>query len=397
MHDLPLHAASVLLGPDAADGDPTNLVARVCEALRELDNIPIDRASWSMLTLHPQIRSVQIRWAPHEGASVTPRRYERDGVLLARSPLRLLYNGETTTFRRRLAPGEDLGPFDILSELRDDGFTDYVAMVAPRIDRLERAPITLATRAPAGFSDSDLASLEALLPLASLAFGIHAHRQRTRTLLETYLGRDPATRVLDGHIQRGDVVAVDAAVCFCDLRGFTERSNRLAPEALLSLLHDTFEAVVGAFDTQGGDVLKFIGDAVLAVFVGPLDPHADTVERAYAAVTEAQIALEAVADRRREAGLETADVGFALHVGPVTYGNIGGATRLDFTVLGPTVNLASRLEGLCGALGESLVLSADAARCLRAANLRAAGAHTLKGIPSPVEVFVRRAEEPRAS
>ncbi len=389
MQALPPHAAAVLLGPNAAEGDPADLVARVCEALRERDGVPIDRASWSLPTLHPQIRSVQIRWAPDEGASVTPRRYGHDGVLLARSPLRLLYDGETSTFRRRLTPGDDLGPFDILSELRDDGFTDYVAMVAPRIDRLERAPITLATRDPLGFSPDHLAGIEALLPLASLVFGIHAHRQRTRTLLETYLGRDPATRVLDGHIQRGDVVAIDAAVCFCDLRQFTERSNRLPPEALLGLLHDTFEAVVGAFDRHGGDVLKFIGDAVLAVFVGPLDPHSDTVQRAYAGVIEAQRALEAVGLQRREAGLESAEMGFAIHVGPVTYGNIGGATRLDFTVLGPTVNLASRLEGLCSVLGEDIVLSAEAARGLPGASLRAAGSHRLKGIPEPVDVFVR--------
>ena len=382
------HAEGVALDPEALEGSPEALVDRVCRALRDLDAVPIDRASWSLPTLDPEVRSFQIRWTPEDGARAMTRTYA-DADLLARSPLRRLYDGETEVRCRLL----DAAPavYDIEDDLRAQGFTDYIALAAPRLSPLERAPMTFATRAADGFSEGQLAVLRDTVTLASLPFSVHAHRVRTRGLLATYLGRDAASRVLDGHIRRGDVVALDAAVCFCDLRGFTERSQQLSPDALLGLLHDTFGAVVGAVEAAGGDVLKFIGDAVLAVFVDADGGRAAAVARARAAADAALRALESVNAARADHGDPAIAVGISIHVGPVTYGNIGGERRLDFTVIGPTVNLAARLEGLCAPLGARLVLSEEAASWLPEA-LRGApqGPFPLKGIAAPQRVWAVR-------
>ena len=189
--------------------------------------------------------------------------------------------------------------------------------------------------------------------------------------------------------QRGEIVDVEAAVCFCDLRNFTELSQQLDQAELIELLDDAFGAVVGAVEAERGDVLKFIGDAVLAVFrvEGDETARVDAVTRAFRAACGALERASALHQERLAAGRAPLVIGLSLHLGHVAYGNIGSPTRLDFTVIGAAVNLASRLEGLCRTLGYPIVMSHAVASRLGAAPLVDAGSHRLKGIPEPVHVW----------
>lgn len=388
---LPVAASAQLLAPGALQRPVPELMDAVVRALRDADAIPIDRASCAMPMLHPEIASTQIIWEPERGARAVTRLTSAAGAaMFARSPMRPLYQDETRRIRHRLDPADVSRPYEILDELASEGFTDYLALVNAADTVHQRAPMSWATRAPGGFTDAQVEALEALVPLLGMVLTVHAQRNSTRALLGTYLGADAASRVLDGHIRRGDVVDIEAAVCFCDLRDFTALSQRLDQGALLDLLHDAFGAVVGAVEAERGDVLKFIGDAVLAVFRvdGQEDARRDAVARAYRAGRGALARAAEVDAERQAAGKAPLRIGLSLHLGRVAYGNIGGLTRLDFTVIGAAVNLASRLEGMCRALGYPMVLSdAVASRLDDTAGLVDAGEHSLKGIPYPVRVW----------
>ena len=387
---MPAAAAAVLLAPDARRTPVADLIDAVVRALREQDGIPIDRASFSLPMLHPEVRSTQFIWEPGVGSRAIQRTYaSATAVLYKRSPIYPLYTGAADVIRHAILPDETPRPYPILDELADEGFTDYLAAVARADQSWERAPASWATRAPGGFSEDQVRSLLALMPLLGLVLTTFAQRSSTRALLETYLGSDAASRVLDGHIQRGEIVDVEAAVCFCDLRNFTELSQKLDQAELIELLDDAFGAVVAAVEAERGDVLKFIGDAVLAVFrvEGDEAARVDAVTRAFRAACGALERAAAVHQARISAGKAPLVVGLSLHLGHVAYGNIGSPTRLDFTVIGAAVNLASRLEGLCRTLGYPIVMSDAVASRLGAAPLVDAGSHPLKGIAEPVHVW----------
>lgn len=388
LHGLPGAAVEVLLAPGALVQSLPDLFSACVEALRTRDGVPIDRASCSVPTLHPETRSVQLVWT-HLGVAAFPRTYAAvSSPLFTRSPMRPLYEGHITVIRERIEPGPAGRAYEILDELADDGFTDYLATITQAENPWERAPLTWATRHPGGFTQDQVAGLLGLVPFLTLLLAVNAQRTSARSLLATYLGADAASRVLDGHIRRGDVVDIEAAVCFCDLRNFTRLSQELNQTELLELLDDAFEAVVTAVEAEQGEVLKFIGDAVLAVFrVDPTQGPGDAVVRAYRAGQDTLHRARRTSDLRVAAGKSTLELGLSVHLGRVAYGNIGGPRRLDFTVIGAAVNLASRLEGMCRTLSHPMVMS-DAAAChLRDAPLVYTGRHGLKGIPEPVGIW----------
>ena len=388
---FPPATATHLLSQANTSQNPLEMMAEASRLLGERDGIPVARVSWSGLALHPDVSGFQGIWTLEEGSRLMAHR-KTPGY--DRSPFAPLYRGDTNRIRRSLRHGSNLDEFEILRDLYAQGYTDYLALMAPSALRFERIPITFATRDPAGFQPDHIEGLEKLLPLFTLVLRNVALRRGTRNLLETYLGQDAASRVLDGHIRRGEMVQRHAAVCFCDLRNFTHLSQTLETPVLLDLLQEVFDVVVSAIHEQKGDVLKFIGDAVLAVFYsdGEGDP-ADmngvrlACERAVAA---AKTTLHRVAERnqlRLQNGMFPFDVGLAIHYGEVNYGNIGAPDRLDFTVIGPTVNLASRLEGMCRTLGYPIVFSGAVAEHLRDEQIEDAGAHALKGVLKPVRIF----------
>jgi adenylate cyclase len=303
---------------------------------------------------------------------------------MANSPIRIAYEGGGPTRCNLTAPPRE-GEFAILDELRRDRLTDYVVYAVPFADGSHKA-LSLATRRPSRFTPDELALFEAMIPALAFNLEVQALSRTARTLLDTYVGRQSGGRVLEGQIQRGSGETIRAVIWLCDLRGFTTLSEHLPSHTLIDLLNSYFGAMCDAVVSEGGEVLKFIGDAMLAIFPIGAD-RAATCRAALTAAERAQAALIEENARREEEGLPRIDYGLALHIGDVIYGNIGSDTRLDFTVIGPAVNLTARIESLCRQLGRQLLLSSDFVEAgeISATSL---GRFTLKGVGSEQEIFV---------
>ena len=286
------------------------------------------------------------------------------------------------TFRRRLVDLEPQRDHEVLHEMAAAGGTDYLA-VPPEYGDGSVQGLSLVSDGEAGFADSHLELIERLRQPLAAALEPTAMRRSSASLLRTFLGDGPADAVLAGAIRRGDRRHIEAAILFCDLRGFTTLSERLGEAELFTALDRYFEAVVGAVRGAGGDVLKFLGDGILAIF---------PVETAGSRRAACHAALRAVEGARQTLGNESAADGTplafvaTLHLGQVVYGNIGSPDRLDFTVLGPAVNLVSRLEGLAKQLNQSMLCSAAFA-CALDLPLASLGCFPLKGVAEPEEVF----------
>jgi len=242
--------------------------------------------------------------------------------------------------------------------------------------------MTLASDAPGGFADAHMEILHALRNALAARMEIQYLRYLNRVLMDTYVGATAGRKVLAGAIKRGSSETIRAVIWFCDLKGFTALSEDLAAPQLLDTLNRYFEAVTTAIEAHDGEVLKFIGDAVLAIFQPGAGRDRDAAIRALAA---AQQALRALREANREAG-SAAECGIALHFGDVLYGNVGGRRRLDFTVIGPAVNLASRLESLTRKLARPVVVSASFA-AVHGGAFAELGAHSFKGIARAEMVF----------
>ena len=302
------------------------------------------------------------------------------------SPGFLLTSGAETEVRRRIAPNQSELEFPILKDLAEQGATDYVAFPLQFYGSAASA-ISFATSKPGGFADAEVALLrEARRPLL-LALSPHFQAHTTRTLLGAYLGPKTAELVLSGKVERGDVTEIDAAIWFSDLRGFTPMSAGTSPPKLIAWLNDYFAAIGRAIVAHDGEILKFIGDAILAVWpVTESSPRQATCRAALAAAKEANAELDALNARRVASGLPALKHGIGLHVGSAQYGNIGAEGRLDFTVIGQAVNTASRLESVCAKLSRRVVASAEFAECVDA-GLVTLGTTELKGVSGPRQVF----------
>jgi adenylate cyclase len=321
--------------------------------------VHISRITTGVPVLHPQLFSYSGLW--EQGKGVTERLYRADAsqdAILANSPIKSAYEG--SPFRsRRTAPAAE-GEFPILIELRRTGMTDYVVLPVPFSDATNKA-VSLATARDRGFSDEELTLFTAMTPALASNLEIQALRRMARTLLDTYVGRQSGGRVLAGQIRRGMGETIRAVIWLSDLRGFTSLSESLPRDELIELLNQYFGPMCNAVEANGGEVLKFIGDAMLAIF--PVEDDAVAAGRnALGAVRVAKVAVNKENERRAAASKPSIRYGLALHVGDVMYGNIGGDARLDFTVIGPAVNLTSRIESMCKNLDRSPLLSAEFAR-----------------------------------
>ncbi|HET6161469.1 MAG TPA: adenylate/guanylate cyclase domain-containing protein [Dongiaceae bacterium] len=348
---------------------------------------PLMRMLLAKPTLHPQIASIAYRWsraAPEvEAFSREHDIWQSDQYL--RSPMALIYAGEPMIRRRLFGPGLRLD-FPILEDLLAEGGTDYAIFGLRRGDGRPMAVISIATDAAGGFSDEQFTGFQSLLPLLSLIVEAIETRLTAKSLLEIYLGADAGRRVMGGLIRRGESVTIAAAIWQCDLRDFTAMSNQLPRDEVLAILNDYFDAVTRPVMARGGEILKFIGDAVLAIF--PMRDDLDRDEKCLTALTAAEEALDALRDvneLRASAGKQPLSIGIGLHAGSVSYGNIGSQTRLDFTVIGPAVNLAARITGLCRPLNQPLLASkAFASPC--GSKLVPLGHYPMHGFDQPQEV-----------
>jgi adenylate cyclase len=363
-----------------------DFLERFALCLREA-GIDVTRITTGVPILHPQIYSFSGLWQLGKGA--TERLYRADGsqfASLGNSPIKMAYEGSPLRLRPT-ASSED-SEYPIVKDLRRDGITDYIVLPVPFSDLTNKA-LSIATTRIDGFSDGEIALFAAMIPAFAFNLEVQALRRTARTLLDTYVGRQSGGRVLDGQIRRGMGETIRAAIWLCDLRGFTSLSEALPRDALIEMLNQYFGPMCDAVEANDGEVLKFIGDAMLAIFPVVDDP-ATACRHALTAARTAQEALAKENRLRAAGGLPLINYGIALHIGDVMYGNIGSETRLDFTVIGPAVNLSARIESLCRDLERSLLMSEDFVR-IGGVTADLVGEFVLKGVGAKQHVFAPQA------
>jgi adenylate cyclase len=330
-------------------------LAEFCERLRSC-GFPIWRVGMFILTLHPQVMGQRFLWRPDQPVEVTYGSHETfETEEFRRSPVRYAVDNRVS-LRRKLE--DDSCPVDIalLGELKAQGITDYLVMPLFFADGTIHAA-SLSTRESGGFADSQIAALTQLsAPLARVAEA-QALQRKASVLLETYVGPHAAARVLAGQIRRGDATSINAAIWLSDMRGFTQLADLVPPRTLVGALNRYFDCQVPAILKHGGEVLKYMGDGLLAIF--EISKHGNNehavCDAALNAAREARSAV-AAASALPDGNFDL-KFGLALHLGEVLYGNIGSENRLDFTCIGPAVNLAARIEKLTGELGRTVLAS----------------------------------------
>jgi adenylate cyclase len=362
-----------------------DVMAELCERLLAC-GIPLWRAAVFVRTLHPHVTGRRFLWRAGGGVAVGELPFEELETTKYRdSPVVRVY-ATAAPLRRRLRSESDAAEFEVLRELHGEGATDYLASPLSFIDGSIHVA-TWATQDPRGFSDEHIAGIEAIVaPLARIA-EIRALRRTAGNLLSTYVGTHAGERILAGQIRRGHTELLHAAIWLSDMRGFTALADRVRLDALIALLNRYFDCQVPAILGHGGEVLKFMGDGLLAIF--PVEGERDTAKvcaAALAAGREVRQSVAALSDSIQSDGSDAPRFGLALHVGDVLYGNIGGGDRLDFTCIGPAVNLAARLEKLAGRLGRAILASAEFARHCPT-SLAPVGTFALPGSPAEQPVF----------
>jgi adenylate cyclase len=362
-----------------------NIFAEMCVRLQRA-GIPVKRATLHVMINHPQWLGARIVWADGmRGAEIARVDYDvRGRSEFIGSPASEIFDGAAEVrenFERDSALGRKHAVYD---EMREKGLTDYVAW--PLYHTLgKRHFVTFATNRRGGFDDAHIAGLLNLLPVLALVSEIRVKNRLARTLLETYVGSHASELILAGDTRRGSGTTVRAAIMICDLRDFTKISDNWPRDDVIDLLNGYFDAMSEPIARHGGEILKFIGDGLLAIF--PLDqPHA--CANLLRAVAEARQAMAALNEKNGETGRAPLNYGIGVHVGDVMYGNIGSQTRLDFTVIGPAVNMASRLEALTKQLGRTVLLSRAFADLVKGDfDLERVGEYPVRGFNDPIELF----------
>ena len=347
--------------------------------------IPLYRLACFQRTLHPEFLGKGYFWRRGQGVEVVDAQHGLlTDVEYLDNPLPPVFERRETV-RVRLERVEPQAP--ILRQLKDEGATDYVALPlvfsTGHVDAL-----SVVSDRPGGFSRADLDRMYLLQFAFARIVEVHSLRDTAANLLDAYVGRAAGQRILAGDVTRGGGQTIEAVIWYCDLRGFTRLSDSLPRDVVVALLNDYFGAMGSAVANADGEILKFMGDGLLAMFpVGDSSRRAETVARAAAAAIAAGEAIAVLNLRRAAVGEPVARFGLALHVGEVMFGNIGASARLDFTVVGPAVNHAARLEKLCSTLGRPVVLSAAFAALLPEAATVPLGRHAMKDIDAPQPVF----------
>jgi adenylate cyclase len=367
--------------------------------------LPLGRSQVFIDTLHPVHEGQLFRWGqgPAEPSLLEYGRTSPEALAASgsnpkdveaaerwrHSPFyKMLQTGDSLLRRRLNAVSKD--EFSWLPDWLTAGFTDYVAIITRFaaggvIGEMDGLYSSWGTRVPDGFDDRQIAALQRLAPYLALAIKSVSLARMTGTLMETYLGRDAGRRVLGGRIVRGIAEKIDAAVWFSDLQGFT-RITDTAPQQVIPLLNDYSDAIVSTIHEHGGDVVKLIGDGTLAIFTAE-----DRMRACTAALSAAIAARRGIAElkkRRAAQGLHVTDMYLGLHVGEVFYGNVGSRERLDFTIIGPAVNEASRIAAMCRSVDQPVLISASFAHVgdiMR--RLVSVGRYALRGVSHPQELF----------
>ena len=362
-----------------------NIFAEMCLRLQRA-GIPLKRATLHVLIQHPQWLGAKIMWADGmRNAEITRVDHDvRGRSEFIGSPASEIFEGATEVRENLAGDPARRRKHAIYDEMRAMGLTEYIAW--PLYHTLgKRHMVTFATDRAAGFDEAHIASLRKMLPILALVSEIRVKNRLARTLLETYVGSHAGELILAGATRRGTGTTVRAAIMICDLRDFTHISDNWPRDDVIDLLNGYFDAMSEPIARHGGEILKFMGDGLLAIF--PLSEPSACADL-LRAVAEARQAMSALNEKNTEAGRAPLNFGIGVHVGDVMYGNIGSSARLDFTVIGPAVNMASRLETLTKQVGKNVLLSHAFADLVKAEfELERVGEFPIRGFSEPVELF----------
>ena len=382
------HGGMAMPMPELFDGFCSRLVDEGLQLLRVTTGLP---------SMHPQTLTRGFTWQRGKGVAMAERPHGiQNTAEYLNSPIAVIHQGAAAVRRRLDAPDAPMD-FGILPELKALGVTDYLALPM----RFTQGPsmggrgmntsfISFATDRAGGFRPDELSYLMELMPLVALRMELEASRRMTRDLLNTYLGHGPAKRVLQGNFLRGRGYEVEAAIWLSDLRGFTAFSDRNTAQDVVATLDSYFDAMAAPIQAHDGEILKFIGDGLLAIF--RIDDQAgrarsDACRRALAAARESFAGLHELNQGRALEGAPPLRVGLGLHLGKVMFGNIGASDRLDFTVIGRAVNEVARLEAQTKVLDRPILASATFAAEMQDEPMEALGFHGLRGVKEPQELF----------
>ena len=375
------------------DFEPRSGFASICEQMVAA-GLPLARAHLSMRTLHPLVRAVALTWTNTLGVEIDQFEFGSDADRKwQQSPSNWMLQSGARSMQIRLDDANQRRRFPLFEDLHAAGGTEYRATIVPFGDpetaraRGDGVILSWVCRASGGFSERDIEDIRRLEPLLALGAKISKREFTARNICSAYMGEAVGRRVLDGQIRLGDVDEIPAVIWYCDLRDSTAMADRMAPRKFLAALNAYFECMAGAVLDHNGEVLRFIGDAVLAVFPvadgGALLPVA---KQALDAAQDAQRRIETVNASRATPLEERLGFGLALHVGTVLYGNIGVPTRLEFSVIGRAANEVCRMEGLTKHLGHPILVSRAFAEAV-AIDWIDAGSHLLSGVSGEQSVY----------
>jgi len=374
------------------------LVEGFCERAVAM-GLPLARALVLIDTLHPIHEGRAFRWERDKPMTVSEYGRTNAGEAAERwraSPFYRMLETNESMMRRRVTP-ETVAEYPQFAEQMGGSITDF-AIVIHRfaadgvIGEMDCFYATFMTDRPDGFADDEVAALERLTPHLGLAVKAASLARIAETLVETYLGRDAGRRVLQGRIERGVADRIKTVLWFSDLRNYTRIADSADPEQIIPLLNDYADVIVSAVHNHSGDVLKLIGDGVLAIF--PAQERARACAAALDAAAEARKAVAALTERRIAEGLPATDMYLGLHLGVVFYGNIGSQERLDFTVVGPAVNEVARIAAMCRSVDQPVLISSAFAASVAKERRQFAsvGRFALRGVGKPQELYTLDAE-----
>ncbi|MEM6666318.1 MAG: adenylate/guanylate cyclase domain-containing protein [Pseudomonadota bacterium] len=372
--------------------DIVQMFEGVCERIHA-SGTPLARAMLTYPTLHPVYDGEAVIWRRCQDTEFEQYVFNNDGDAWGTSPFAYMLNTPIDLLRRRLSGENRLIDFPVLQEFADNGLTDYLALTTgfsmptgPYDEDNAGIIVSWASDRAGGFTDDDIAALIHIQRRFAVACKTSIQASIATNISDTYLGHRPRARVLSGKIRRGDGENIRSVVWYADIRGSTALADRMPMDDYLDLLNAFFECIAGAALDAGGEVLDFIGDAVLAIF--PIDDQCDltgAANAAIAAVYDALARAEASNAERISKGAAPFSFGIALNAGDVTFGNIGVPQRLAFTVVGPTVNEVVRVEKLTRVI-DTMVLATPTIAALTPDHWADAGIHTLDGVGEPMQL-----------
>ncbi|MEP3244792.1 MAG: adenylate/guanylate cyclase domain-containing protein [Sneathiella sp.] len=373
------------------------LIPEFCQRLCDL-GINIVRGNIALSTIHPQVSAFMYTWRKDGGLVVNTNvlHSEEPGEGWFASPFFFMLSNKVS-FMHRSLEGNDSLDFPVLVEFRDEGMTDWFSQIFDFgwgfqdewRDKSAGLITSWACGAPGGFTKEEFSLLSRAIPLFALTIKGIASFEAAETVLQTYVGRRTSQKVLSGEIQRGTASSISAILVYADLKGFTTLTDRSGQSDIVSILDQYLERMAGPIEESGGEILKFMGDGMLATFAIDAKDQHELCKTALIASLNMIAGVKELNLKRQAEGRRIMDLDVALHVGEVMYGNVGSQSRLDFTVVGQAVNEVSRIETLCDDLETNLLMSGEFVEASghHCEHLESAGRHSLRGVREAKELY----------